>query len=74
MALLTTDLERGLELQQDGLAEEDLSGLDTEAPHLGLRHLHDLARSTSSHWRAQRRTLFGIKAASGAVKVKNIKT
>ena len=65
LALLTTDLERGLQLQQDGLAEEDLSGLDAEPPHLRLRHLDDLARSASSHWRAERRTRWALKRHQG---------
>lgn len=48
--VLTTDLQRGLQLQQDGLAEEDLPGFDAEAPDLGLRHLDHLPRAASSHW------------------------
>lgn len=47
---LTTDLQRSLELQQDGLTEEDLPGFDTEAPHLRLGHLDDLPRATPSDW------------------------
>lgn len=48
---LTTDLQRRLKLQQDGLTEEDLPGFDTEAPHLCLSHLDDLPRATSSDCR-----------------------
>lgn len=32
----TTDFEGSLQFQEDGLAEEDLSGLDAEASHLSL--------------------------------------
>lgn len=48
-AVLTTDFERSLQFKQDGLTEENLSGLDAETPHLGLCHLYDLPWTTSSH-------------------------
>lgn len=48
---LTTDLQGRLQLQQDGLAEEDLPGFNAEAPNLRLGHLHDLPRATSPYWR-----------------------
>jgi len=52
---LTADFERSLQLQKDGLTEEDLPRLDAEAAHLRLRHLDDLPRSASSHWWKERR-------------------
>lgn len=50
MMLLTTDFEWSLQLQKDGLTEEDLPRLDAEAAHLSLRHLDYLPWTTSSHW------------------------
>ena len=41
---LTTNLEGGLQLQQDGLAEEDLPGLQAQSTDLILLQLHILAR------------------------------
>lgn len=52
---LTTDFERSLELQKDGLTEEDLPGFDAEASHLSLRHLDNLPWTTSSHWWRERK-------------------
>lgn len=46
---LTTDLEGSLKLQEDGLAEEDLSGFDAEAPHFCLGHLDYFSWATSPH-------------------------
>lgn len=54
---LTTDLQGCLKLQKDGLAEEDLPGFDTEAPHLCLCHLDYLPRATSSYWSIRETTL-----------------
>lgn len=52
---LTTDLQGGLQLQQDGLAEEDLPGFDAKPPDLRLCHLDNLPRATSPHWRREKR-------------------
>lgn len=41
---LTADLQRGLQLQEDGLAQEDLPGLEAEASDLPLRQLDVLPR------------------------------
>lgn len=49
--VLTTDLQRCLKLQQDGLTEEDLPGFDAEAPHFCLCHLDYLSWATSSYWK-----------------------
>ena len=38
----TADLEGGLELEQDGLAEEDLARLIAERPDFGFGHRHIL--------------------------------
>lgn len=46
---LTADFEGSLQLQKDGLAEENFPRLDAEAAHLRLRHLDDLAWTASSH-------------------------
>lgn len=54
---LTTDLQGGLQLQQDGLAQEDLPGFDAEAAHLRLGHLHYLPRATSPYWRGEKDTV-----------------
>lgn len=54
---LTTNLQGCLKLQKDGLAEEDLPGFDTEAPHLCLCHLDDLPWATSSYWSIRETTL-----------------
>ena len=53
LLVLTTDLQWSLQFQQDGLAEEDLPGLDAQPPHLRLRHLDNLSRTTSPHWRGR---------------------
>lgn len=45
---VAANLKRCFQLQQDGLLQENLPGLETEAAHLGLRHDDRLARSTSS--------------------------
>ena len=39
---LTTYFQWSLQLEQDGLLEEDLARLEAEAPNLGLGHLHRL--------------------------------
>lgn len=41
---LTADLQRCLQLQQDGLTEEDFTRFETEAADLVLRQLNVLAR------------------------------
>lgn len=41
---LTADLQRGLQLQEDGLAQEDLPGLQAQASDLALRQLDVLPR------------------------------
>lgn len=45
---LTTDFERGLQLQENGLAEENLPGLQTQSTDLILLQLHILAGFGSS--------------------------
>ncbi|TNN43875.1 hypothetical protein EYF80_045929 [Liparis tanakae] len=45
---------RATQFQQDGLAEEDFPGLDAEAPHLRLGHLHDFPRAASSYCRGEK--------------------
>lgn len=45
---LTTYLEGGLQLQQDGLTEKDLPGLEAQSADLILLQLHVLARLCSS--------------------------
>ena len=44
----TTDLERGLQLQENGLTEEDLPGLEAQSADLVFLELHILARLCSS--------------------------
>lgn len=46
---VAADLKRRLQLQQNRLLQENLPRLQTEAAHLGLRHDHGLAWSTSSN-------------------------
>ena len=45
---VTADLDRRLELEQDGLADEDFAGFGAEVLDLVLEQLHGLARSVSS--------------------------
>ena len=46
----TADLEGCLELQKDGLAEEDLAGLVAQPADLGLGEVHVLALLCATHW------------------------
>ena len=41
-------LDGSLELQQDGLADEDLTGLGAQEPDFGLQKLHLLAGSAAT--------------------------
>ena len=41
-------LDGSLELQQDGLADEDLAGLGAQEPDLRLQELHLLARPAAT--------------------------
>ena len=45
----TADLEGCLELQKDGLAEEDLAGLVAQPADLGLGEVDNLARTATAH-------------------------
>ncbi len=54
--VLTADLERRLQLEQDGLLQEDLSRLEAEAAHLLLRHLHRLARAAAPDYKGSKDT------------------
>ena len=44
-----TYLDRGLELEEDGLGDEDLAGLGAEITDLGLEELDLLAWAAASH-------------------------
>lgn len=44
-----TYLDRGLELEEDGLGDEDLAGLGAEITDLGLEKLDLLAWTAASH-------------------------
>jgi hypothetical protein len=46
---ITADLDRGLELEEDGLGDEDLAGLGAEITDLGLEELDLLAWAAASH-------------------------
>lgn len=46
---VAADDQRCLQFQQDGLLQEDLARLETEATHLRLRHLDLFARSAAAH-------------------------
>lgn len=47
---LTTDLEGGLQLQKNGLAQENLSGFEAQTTDLVLCQLYILARPRALHW------------------------
>jgi hypothetical protein len=46
---ITADLDRGLELEEDGLGDEDLAGLGAKITDLGLEELDLLAWAAASH-------------------------
>lgn len=46
---ITTDLNGGLKLEEDGLRNEDLTSLSTEVADLSLKELNLLARPAASH-------------------------
>ncbi len=53
---VAADLERRLQLQEDGLGQEDLPRLEAEAADLVLRQLHVLAGAGTADWKAEEKT------------------
>lgn len=49
-AKLTTDFQGSFQLQEDGLAQEDFTGLQAEATNLTFCQLHVLPWPGSFHW------------------------
>lgn len=51
---LTADLQGSFQLQKDGLAQEDFTGLEAEATDLTFCQLHVLPGPGSFHWERKR--------------------
>lgn len=54
---LTADFQGSLELQKNGLAQEDFTGLQAKATDLTFCQLHVLPRPGSFHW-GEKKTTF----------------
>ena len=63
-------LERRLELEEDGLREEDLARLEAQPADLVLGQLHVLARSRSSHWKGRQANHQTAQFWTGVAKVR----
>ena len=63
---VAADLERRLQLQEDGLGQEDLPRLEAEAADLVLRQLHVLAGAGPADWEAEKKNHeLGFEMVSG---------
>lgn len=54
---LTADFQGSFQLQKDGLAQEDFTGLEAEATDLTFRQLHVLPGPGSFHWERKKTPL-----------------